>query len=174
MARGRSAALFHEAESTHTETRIACPYDGVVLHASGLCPEGQGYPLGTPCPFACTICRKPLEWSGACHACRGREHVGDPECFPGDRWELYDDAGKPIGDGQHWTLVERGPIGAVSRAQSQEITRALRGFTARELTSIAEVFDRFPFHPDGSPRAPARATPRHAAGAPGAIEGKEF
>lgn len=149
----RRKDLFPALAATLPTTRqplSRCPYDGAELDTREFCPEGMGYPNSVPCPFACPICRKPLEWSGACHTCHGRESHGDPRCMPGDRYDLFDDVGKPIGDGQHWTKIERGPVGAVTYEQGQLVTQALKQFAGHEIGSIAEVFEHFPFRPDGS------------------------
>jgi len=152
----RRKDLFPSPAATTTPSgrspRTRCPYDGAELDTRELCPEGLGYPYGTPCPFVCPVCRKALEWSGACHTCHGQEQRGDPRCMPGDRYDLFADTGKPIGDGQHWTRVERGPIGAVTFEQAQGVTQALKQFAGHELESIAAVFEHFPSRPNGDPR----------------------
>ena len=67
------------------------------------CPQGQGYPLFIERHEACPVCRRNLEWDGGCRACHGAASgLRDDWCFPGQRYDRYDDTGQPRGDGQHW------------------------------------------------------------------------
>lgn len=103
-----------------------CPYHDppVELERRQLgwwCPAGQGYPLFLRRDEACPVCRRPLEWDGGCLACHGSPTGDRAEwCFPGQRYDRYDEAGQPIGDGQHWVRVEGPPNRpAVTREEYQ-------------------------------------------------------
>lgn len=126
--------------------RTHCPYDGAPLMASGMCQDTGGYPYGTPCPFVCVVCRATLEWDGGCRKCRGVQHRGDPIVFPGDRYDLFDDNGKPLGDGQHWMRTEQGPRKAVTYEQDAEARQLMRQFAGREM-SLGQVLEMLPFRP---------------------------
>lgn len=112
-----------------------CPYDGGELMASGLCLRRGGFPLGQRCGFVCPLCRGSLDWSGGCDRCHGTT-TGRREdwAFPGDRYDCYDDFGKPIGDGVHWVKTD-GPRQACSvqenKAHALRITQMLGRFGAR-------------------------------------------
>ena len=85
-----------------------CPYhDGVALGPDGYCPVATGYPLGVLRQDACPYCRATLEWDGGCLRCHG---CGTGErrdwTFPGERYDRFDDHGRPLGDGQHWILTD--------------------------------------------------------------------
>ena len=87
--------------------REHCWIDGSPLNLIGFCEEGNGYPLNSPCPFACPVCRRPLSWSGACLACFGCTTGRREEwTMPGDRYEVVEGA-----SGSHWVKVESGPRG---------------------------------------------------------------
>jgi hypothetical protein len=103
-----------------------CPHDGAELEASGFCARGGGFPLGQPCRFACPICGGALDWSGGCDRCHGAAsgHREDWS-FPGDRYDCYDDKGKPIGDGVHWVKTD-GPRRACSPEENRENAALLR------------------------------------------------
>jgi hypothetical protein len=88
------------------------------------------------CPFACPMCRKPLEWSGACYACHGTI-TGQREdwSFPGDRYEL---------ERGHWVKVAAGPRPACSRVEN----RAGAGDLVRIFAAgagVAPVEEEVPF-----------------------------
>ena len=110
------------------EPLLVCPWDGSVLKsAGGLCPKGGGYPFGMDCPFACPVCRAPLSWTGGCNACHGaRTGRREDWVMPGDRYDLYDDEGRPLHDGHHWILVQRGPIRACSPDDNVDALAAVR------------------------------------------------
>lgn len=144
--RGQSAPT-----DTRTMTRDPgrCPHDGAILDTSGVCHLGGGYGylayrevllddnktdvrlLARPCPFACPICREFLEWDGRCEKCHGcTSGSRDDWTFPGDRYDLFDDEGKPLPDGtkaggQHW-IKTGGPRKAVSASANAENLRLLQ------------------------------------------------
>lgn len=82
--------------------RPVCRACHAPLLASGLCSATGGYPVGMKCPFACPVCRGPLEWHGGCYACHGAMTKADPWRFPGDRYDCFDEYGQPLGGGLHW------------------------------------------------------------------------
>jgi len=104
-----------------------CQIDGYKLDELGFCLEGNGYSVDVRCPFACPICRRPLEWSGGCLGCHGSATPSDRNTwmFPGDRYETYDVRGQPIGDGQHWVLQMRGPLAACAQEQNADAAKML-------------------------------------------------
>lgn len=56
------------------------------------CPVGNAYATSAPCPFACPICRGPLDWKGGCERCHGCTTGNKADwTFPGDRYERDDD-----------------------------------------------------------------------------------
>jgi len=95
-----------------------CPIDRARLQADGFCPQGGGYLLTLPCPFACPICRKPLAWDGGCEACKGCT-TGDRRdwTFPGDRYEI---------EGGHWVRWAKGPRPACTVAENAAGFAAIR------------------------------------------------
>lgn len=114
MPRRRRQSPFAAPDSPRAITH--CPYhDPPVELERGLlglwCPAGQGYPLFIRREEACPVCRRNLEWDGGCFACHGSP-TGDRVdwCLPGQRYDRYDDAGQPLGDGQHWVQTD-GPPG---------------------------------------------------------------
>jgi len=120
------------ATATTAAPREFCPYDGARLGRLGVCEKTGGFPLGLACPFACPLCRQSLEWDGRCEHCHGNYARVDREgwTFPGDRYELYDDKGEPIGDGRHWIKID-GPRPACSREENIANMRELRLVLAR-------------------------------------------
>lgn len=119
----------------------ACWFDGGRLDAQGYCPTGQGFPLGVRCPFFCPICQHRLEWSGACHACHGSMTASDSTTwsFPGARYEIYDEKGAPLSDGQHRVKVAE-PNRRVCTAEENRV-----GFAEiRRLLAGAEIFRACP------------------------------
>jgi len=116
-----------------------CPADNALVK-NGVCSRTGEFPMTERCPFACPICRKPLEWSGACHRCHGTTS-GQREdwSFPGDRYEL---------EGGHWVKTADGPRRACTRGENQagarEVLRVLSG-AALETRLPAEVLDEVPF-----------------------------
>ncbi len=114
-----------------------CWYDGTALDAQGFCSRGGGFPFGLSYPWSCPICRRTLEWDGACLSCHGSTTPADRRTwsFPGDRYERWDDQGRPIGDGQHWVKVLVAPRAActpeVNQAESAMLARVLGAFDAR-------------------------------------------
>jgi len=113
MPRRQRPSLFTESTSPTAPTH--CPYHDppVELERRGLglwCPAGNGYPLFVRREEACPVCRRPLEWDGGCFACHGTA-TGDRAdwCFPGQRYDRYDDEGLPLGDGQHWVKTDGAP-----------------------------------------------------------------
>ncbi|MEK7766071.1 MAG: hypothetical protein AAB368_07510, partial [bacterium] len=107
-------------------------YDRSALAQDGRCLIADGYPQAVRCPFACPQCRGQLEWHGGCYRCHGIG-LGAPGVpwFQGDRYDLFDDTGRPIGDGQHWILVERGPRQACSPEENREAVIILHRVLAR-------------------------------------------
>lgn len=102
-----------------------CPYDGTWRESSGFCKRGGGYPQGTPCPFACPVCRKPLDWSGGCIACHGiTTGAREDWTYPGDGYYTHAVDGTPIGDGQHW-VKRQGPRRACDREENRDGARAI-------------------------------------------------
>ena len=102
-----------------------CPFDGAPLEGDHFCPRGDGYPIGTVCPFACPICRQPLEWSGGCFACHGcTTGTREDWTFPGDGYYTHEMDGKQIGDGHHW-VKGQGPRRACSRDENRDGARAI-------------------------------------------------
>ena len=103
-------------------TRMTCPVDGAAM-VRGICTRGGGAPMTDRCPFACPICRKPLEWCGTCYSCHGAVTGSRADwTFPGDRYELEDG---------HWIKVLDGPRRACTPAENQagarELLRVLAG-----------------------------------------------
>lgn len=95
------------------------------------CPEGNAFSTMAPCPFACPICRQPLDWSGGCKSCHGTYSGGRRQwTFPGDRYDRFDDEGKPISDGMHWHKVD-GPRPACTPEENIENMKTLRLVLAR-------------------------------------------
>lgn len=117
-----------------------CPADGATLGPDGFCPRGRGYPLGRVCHFACPICRGMLDWSGGCEQCHG-SYAGGRESwtFPGDRYDCYDDNGKPIGDGRHWVKTD-GPRKACTPAENMMHAREIQRILAK--SALAAQSDR--------------------------------
>lgn len=97
------------------------------MAADGFCMAGNGYPLGTACPFVCPICRQPLDWSGGCVSCHGCT-TGKREdwTFPGDGYYTHEVDGKQIGDGHHWVKGQDGPRPAATLAESQAAVRKIK------------------------------------------------
>ncbi len=95
--------------------RTHCPYHDPPVELErrelGLwCPAGEGYPLFILRQEACPVCRRNLEWDGGCFACHGAASGERADwCFPGQRYDRYDDDGQPIGDGQHWVKTYGAP-----------------------------------------------------------------
>lgn len=124
---GRARSAAHEPQM-----RTFCPYDGGHLGDFGMCEKGKGFPLGTMCPFSCPLCRHPLEWDGRCEQCHGSYTTGDRAqwTFPGDRYDLYDDQGQPIGDGRHWVKTD-GPRKACTPDENKVAALHIRRILAR-------------------------------------------
>jgi len=128
----RRPELSSPGQPAQRKRGTVCPYDGAVLRDDGFCPDGDGYPYGLPCPFVCPVCRQRLEWAGGCRACHGALHGSREEWkFPGDRYDLFDDAGQPLGDGQHWRLVRPGPAPAISVEENKEVLTIVQRMLAR-------------------------------------------
>ena len=67
---------------------VFCIHHGVELRADGWCDTGQAYATNAVCPFACPICRGPLDWKGVCGKCHGCTTGNKVDwTFPGDRYE---------------------------------------------------------------------------------------
>ena len=121
---------------------VRCWYDGGRLDAQGVCDQGQGFPLGAPCPFVCPLCRHHLEWSGVCFGCPGSETPSDraPWSFPGARYETHDEDGKPVGDGQHRVKMAEAGGGRCTpeenRAGFAEVRRQLAGVILVETINL--------------------------------------
>lgn len=115
---------------------LTCPYDGSVLGVQGICPSGNGYPMGVPCPFICPRCRHPLDWSGACQGCYGSATPQDRATwtFPGARFETHDEHGQPLGDGQHWVKTDEPDRPAMTPQES--------GVKAKELARLLAMIGR--------------------------------
>lgn len=125
---------------TGTEACLQC---GTPLQSDGFCYQGNGYPylrrqrvqlvdqawevrtLVFPCPFACPVCRHPLEWDGRCEACHGCTTADRADwTFPGDRYDRWDDAGRSVGDASHWVRTD-GPRPALTRDQVVNLQKVL-------------------------------------------------
>ena len=107
-------------------SRSRCPFDGQALGPNRYCARGGGYPIGSPCPFACPLCGHPLEWSGACFSCHGAPSGSREDWqYPGDRWEFDEMDGTPRGDGKHWLRIVPGPRPVASVADSKLLMRGV-------------------------------------------------
>lgn len=118
---------------------LRCPADGAAIR-DGVCVRTGLFPMTEKCPFACPICRKPLEWSGACYQCHGTTSGKREDWeFPGDRYELED---------AHWIMCEAGPRRACTPAENQagarDLLRVLSGSTVA-VTMPATQADEVPF-----------------------------
>lgn len=122
-----------------TSTRMTCPVDRAAINR-GFCMRGQGYPMTEVCPFSCPICRKPLQWSGACYECFGTT-TGRREdwSFPGDHFELQEG---------HWVKVAEGARRACTQAENKagarDLLRALAGSALAAKVPAAPV-EEVPF-----------------------------
>lgn len=66
---------------------VFCLVHGAELRGAW-CPVGQAYATNAACPFACPICRGPLDWKGGCERCHGCTSGNKADwTFPGDRYE---------------------------------------------------------------------------------------
>ena len=127
-----------------------CPIDRVPLLATGYCPKGQGIPYWTEdehgllrraCPFACPLCRHPLDWSGGCTACHGCTTGRRKDwAFPGDRYDRYTDDGLPIGDGWHWVKTD-GPRMACTIGINVENAAMLQRVCERIMAKVVTLGD---------------------------------
>ncbi len=116
-----------------------CPADRAPIR-DGVCSRTGWFPMTESCPFSCPICRKPLEWCGACYSCHGTTSGKREDWeFPGDRYELEDG---------HWIKVLDGPRRACTPAENQagarELLRVLSGAPMLKKRR-AEVVDEVPF-----------------------------
>jgi hypothetical protein len=117
-----------------------CPTDGTTLESGGFCRKGQGIPYFTEdeqglkrraCEFACPICRKLLDWSGACRGCHGTTTGRRKDwAFPGDRYDRFADDGLQIGDGLHWVKTD-GPRMACTIGMNVENAAMLQRVAGR-------------------------------------------
>jgi hypothetical protein len=107
-----------------------CPVDGARLQADGFCPTGHGWPQGTPCPFACPLCRHPLGWDGGCLACFGCTTCRREDwTFPGHRYEL---------EAHHWRRDDSLPPGRPACTPAE---------TAAGLAQVRAILARGPRRP---------------------------
>lgn len=122
LKRGKCPECGWKEGQSYTATR--CWFDGGALDTSkgGFCGQGNGWPVGLPCPFVCPLCRQRLDWSGACQGCYGSATPGDLATwtFPGARHETHDENGQPIGDGQHWVKTDEPGRPAMTLEESSE------------------------------------------------------
>jgi len=117
-----------------------CPADNSPVK-NGVCSRTGEFPMTERCPFACPICRKALEWSGACSSCNGTmTGQRDDWTFPGDRYELEDG---------HWVKALDGPRRACTRAENQQgardLVRALAGSPLAARLPAEPMEEEVPF-----------------------------
>ena len=133
----------------------ACPEDGAILESNGRCKTGRGFPATLRCPFACPLCRQPLDWDGGCQACHGcRTARREDWTFPGDRYEL---------EGGHYRWVagkdRRACTPLENAAGLAEVRRILTG-GAKTTPPVVRVIRQIPATGPGHVLVLEKASPR--------------